>query len=378
MKNASRLIICILIPLFLTSCDKESVLTIKATGFDYNAVVSVYPSTNSAKAILVKSLKSEPQIYKVRLKKSSYGRLELSSKGNLSFWIYLDEGAQEVEFDANNSSKYPVISSSSKQGMEIISYYKLEAHMLKALNDSMRVAKEMLNNSTPETVTQAANNYNRWTELKGEQHYNIVKEFAKGNPASLFTLMMIEEDGFLGKHGKGYLELINNLSNEVKDSKEGKNLIFEITKASSRELGAKMSDVSGTNPSGKPFDPKILKKVNLFICWLSYDNDCRVNNAKLVSLYEQYKNRDVEFIGISLDKHKKWWTTVIKDDKLIWPQYSDLLHAKSPNLGSLSTQRLPYMFLTDQSGIILSQDLGIDAIAMDLETYLKPGPLPPL
>jgi peroxiredoxin len=371
MKNASRLIICIMISLFFTSCSNETVLTVKSTGFDYNAVFSVYPTINSSKPILVKSLKSGPQVFKVKFTKSGYGRLELSAGSNISFWMYLDKGDQDIVFDSKDIMKYPIISSSSQQGQEIINFYQLESHMSQSVNDSMKIAKEMLDNSTSETVTQAANNYNRWLELKDKQHYNIVKEFAKKNPTSLFNLIMVEEDNLLGKNGKDYLSLINGLPSEVKESEHGKKLVAQISKTSGREPGAKMAAVSGSDPTGKPYNANILKKVNLFICWVSYDNPCRRNNVALVSLYEKYKNRDVEFIGISLDKHKKWWTTVIKDDKLTWPQYSDLLHAKSPNLGSLSPQKIPYMFMTDKSGTILSQDLGIDGIELDLDTYLK-------
>jgi hypothetical protein len=281
---------------------------------------------------------------------------------------------KEISFDAKDKFAYPVKSSSSKQGQEIINYFKLETTMLQAVTDSMRLAKEMLDNCNEETVTQAANNYNRWQDLKDKQHFMVIKEFAIQNPASFFTLKMIEEDNNLDKNAKDYLNLLTNLNNEVKESEEAKKLVANISEISGQEVGSTMAKVSGFGPSGKAYDPKILKKVNLFICWVSYDNRCRTNNVNLVMLYEQFKNRDVEFIGISMDKHKKWWTTVIKDDKLAWPQYTDLLHAKSPNIGGLSPERVPYMLLTDKRGTILSQDLGIEGIALDLETYLKPQP----
>lgn len=371
MKYASRLLALCIALTVLSSCTKEASLNIKSSGFDYNAVVSVYPTVNTSKAILSKSLKSVGQNFRIPLKKPGFGRLELSANGDTSFWIYLDDGAQEIEFDARDKFKYPVRKSSSKQGNEIIDYYKLESSMSKAMNDSLKVARTLLDNSTSETVIQAANNYNRWTELKDKQRYSIVKEFSRLHPDSYFTLMMIEEDPLIGKNSKNYLALINGLPAAVKDSEEGKKIASEVGRTSSLEVGATMAPISGTDPFGKEFDAKILKKVNLFICWVSYDNVCRKNNPVLVTLYEKYKDRDVEFVSISYDKYRKWWTTVIKDDKLTWPQYSDLLHAKSPNPGNLSNYRVPYMFTTDRSGVILSQDLGIDGIALDLETFLK-------
>ncbi|WP_412467047.1 thioredoxin-like domain-containing protein [Pedobacter sp. KLB.chiD] len=65
----------------------------------------------------------------------------------------------------------------------------------------------------------------------------------------------------------------------------------------------------------------ILKTVNLMICWVAYSGKNRKNNQILVHLYEKYKNRNVEFIGISFDRNKHSWESVIKADRLIWPQY---------------------------------------------------------
>jgi len=372
MKSASPLILLLFLSVLLTSCDKKAVIKVKGTGFDYNAVISIFPTVNSSKPILVKSLKSEKQEYSLRLEKSGYGRVELNSNGNRSFWIYLGEGVQEINFDIKTRFDYPVTYSSSSEGQEIINFYHLEAKALQAVKDSLQLAKETLNKSTSETVVAAANNYNHWVELKDKQHYNIVKDFSQKYPNSLFTLIVIQDDNLLAQNGKDYLQLISRLPEEVRDSFVGKQLIAQLSESLGREIGSKMAVVSGTDPQGNAFDAKILKKVNLFICWVSYDDTSRENNEALVALYKQYKDRDVEFIGVSLDKHKAWWTTVIKDDKLTWPQYSDLLHAKSPNFGRLCPQRLPYMFLTDKEGNILSQDLGVKNVELDLETYLAP------
>jgi hypothetical protein len=109
MKTASQFIIFVIISISLASCDKETVLTIEGNGLNYNAVVSLFPSANAVKPISVKSLKNKPQVYSVKFKKSGYGRLELSSGSDISFWIYLDDGAQEIIFDSKNLVKYPVI-----------------------------------------------------------------------------------------------------------------------------------------------------------------------------------------------------------------------------------------------------------------------------
>jgi hypothetical protein len=92
MKSASPVVIVKLLSLLLTSCVKEASLKIEGIGMNYNAVVSVYPTANSSKPILVKSLKSDPQVYKIKLNNTGYGRLQLNAGSDISFWIYLSDG----------------------------------------------------------------------------------------------------------------------------------------------------------------------------------------------------------------------------------------------------------------------------------------------
>ncbi|MES2829432.1 MAG: thioredoxin-like domain-containing protein [Bacteroidota bacterium] len=356
--------------IFCCSCGKDAVFNIESSGMGYNAVVSIYPSPTSEKPLLVKSLKSK-QSFKLKPSKAGYGRLVLSLKGDKSFWIYLDNGSHDIKFDKANIRNYPVVSASSAKGQEIIEYYRLESNMSKDLKDSLRLANEEMDKSTSENVVEAANNLNKWSERRDKHTVEVIKTFAKKHPTSFFTLLVIDEQGTDGPNAKALLGVIKGLDKDVKDSEQAKKLITDIERATRLEEGSKMAEISGADLSGKPFDQKVLKKVNLFICWLSYDNPSRRNNVKLVELYERYKSRDVEFISVSYDKHKKWWTTVVKDDKLTWPQYADLLGSKSPNPGNLSDFKAPYMFITDQSGVILSQDVGMKGLELELEMHLK-------
>ncbi|MHA4896376.1 TlpA family protein disulfide reductase [Pedobacter sp. PWIIR3] len=365
--NVSQLSIGLVFLLLLTSCGNKTTLNTTTKGYDYNTVISVFPTPNSTKPLVVKSLKKDP-VLEVKFDNKGYGKLVLSADGDKSFWIYLDNSTQDLYFDSRQSEQYPVISSSSKESEEIIEYYKLAQHMTRDLIDSVDKAMEDFNNSTSETVTKQTARLDLWREKRENGYVDITAAFAKRHPKSYFTLLLIEERGLEGHKSKDYLNIVEGLDPELKKNDKYKEVSKELNRVLHLEKGAKMAPIAGKDLLGKPFDPKILKKVNVFICWLSYEPDSRKNNIKLIELYQKYKDTNVEFIGVSFDEKEKWWRTVVKDDKLIWPQYSDLVGTKSPNAANLSNYIAPYMFITDKSGVILQQDVSIDGLDLDIET----------
>lgn len=71
--------------------------------------------------------------------------------------------------------------------------------------------------------------------------------------------------------------------------------------------------------------------------WASWCLPCRQTNPELVKIYNNYKDKGFEILGISIDKHKTGWKLAIKEDKLIWPQVIDSLRIteKTYNLNSI-------------------------------------------
>ncbi|RZL66608.1 MAG: TlpA family protein disulfide reductase [Pedobacter sp.] len=369
--NALKTIAFAILATLFFSCEKKAILNVNAEGLGPNAVISVYSANDSKKALLIKDLKSNHERFELKFKDEGYGKIEESDKnGTVNHWFYLDNSEHEIDFSGKSGRYYPVTKTTSKKVQEIIDYYQLRSDMGDNLSDSIRAAEKAFFDANSENVIAAAANLNDWKEQATTNQYEVIKKFAANNPSSFFTILMIKENLIGGKNARDFRLLIEGLDKEVKETKEAKTLIADLEILEHTIIGAKMATVEGTDPNGKAYNPRVLKKVNLFICWTSYDKNSRQNHQRLVELYNEYKHKDVEFIGISYDQHKKWWTAVIKDDGLTWPQFSDLKGLKSPNTARIANNIVPSMFITDQKGIILFNNVQMGEIKLDLDSKL--------
>lgn len=345
--------------LILSGCiSKPAIFSVNTKNYGPNSVISIY-SPETGETFKVENITNSKQHFKINLPKKIYATLRVESgQKKTEYSFFLDEGDFEIDLDGNEDKAYPIKSVPSEEGKEFIEFYKIKNALSKSVTDSLNIAQIGLDNSTRENVEEKAKTLNKWLEKKEKLDLTIIKNYSEKFPNSLHTIFLLDQLGLVDTYTETYVNIFNSLSDELKESKAGKTLLDEITRSSRMMVGSKMPNIEGENPNGKPFDKKILKKVNLVIVWTSYNTKSRENSKMLNELYKNYKNKDVEFIGVSLDTKRNWWVNVIKQDKLDWPQFSDLKGAKSPNAKNLSDYNIPYFFLIDKEGkVLMNNDL---------------------
>ena len=115
-------------------------------------------------------------------------------------------------------------------------------------------------------------------------------------------------------------------------------------------------------------------KVVLIDFWASWCKPCRMENPKLVKLYEKYSNNDFEIISVSLDgtarqqDSKSAWLKAIKDDNLsAWIHLSELKGWETYVRELYNFNSIPYTVLVDKEGKIVAKNLR----GVDLELRIK-------
>ena len=93
--------------------------------------------------------------------------------------------------------------------------------------------------------------------------------------------------------------------------------------------------------------------------WASWCGPCRQENPNVVAAWQKFKNKNFAILGVSLDRpgQKAAWVQAIKDDKLDWPQVSDLQFWGSPVVALYQIQAIPYNVLLDPEGKIIAENL---------------------
>jgi len=134
-------------------------------------------------------------------------------------------------------------------------------------------------------------------------------------------------------------------------------------------IGKPFLDITLKTPDEQPISISDFAgkgKYVLLDFWAAWCGPCRVANPRIVELYNRYKDKGFEIIGISLDQSKEAWVKAIGDDNLTWPQMSDLKHWQSDAAKLYSVSAIPYTVLLDREGKIIAKGLHVGTLTTKL------------
>lgn len=124
------------------------------------------------------------------------------------------------------------------------------------------------------------------------------------------------------------------------------------------EIGGEAPDITLNTPDGVPLSLSSYRgKVVLIDFWASWCGPCRRENPHVVELYNKYKNKGFDVLGVSLDSNKEAWQAAIEKDGLAWKHISDLAGWSSSAAKLYGVTSIPRTFLLDKNGKIIAKNL---------------------
>lgn len=85
--------------------------------------------------------------------------------------------------------------------------------------------------------------------------------------------------------------------------------------------------------------------------WASWCSPCRyANKFELPQLYEKIKERNIDLVGISIDKDASKWRAAVEKDKIPWPNFRDMSSALESFLG---VNTVPLYIVLDENRKII-------------------------
>ncbi len=127
-----------------------------------------------------------------------------------------------------------------------------------------------------------------------------------------------------------------------------------------------LPDTAGKLVSTKDFRGKIL----IIDFWASWCGPCRMENPNVVRIYNEYKNKGLEIIGVSLDRDAQAWKEAIRKDNLSWVHISDVKGWQCAAAKEYGINSIPQMFILDKEGKIIAKNLRGEALKQKIQSLL--------
>lgn len=119
---------------------------------------------------------------------------------------------------------------------------------------------------------------------------------------------------------------------------------------------------------GKPVSLTDYKGKYLIVdFWASWCVPCRQENPNVVKLYNQYKDKGLNILGVSLDKDKAAWKGAIDADHLTWRHVSEFNGFDGPIVRRYMVEAIPANFIIGPDGTIVAKSV----MGTDLEEFLN-------
>jgi len=200
------------------------------------------------------------------------------------------------------------------------------------------------------------------------------KKMVKDNPDTFVSVLILTDMINMGATTSEVNELFETLTEGLKQTPLAKTLKENLDKRNTVEIGSKAPEFSAPNPEGEVIALKdVMGKITLIDFWAAWCKPCRIENPNLVRTYNKYHDQGFNIIGVSLDREgqKDKWIQAIKDDKLTWPQVSNLQFWQEPIALLYGVRAIPAAFIIDENGVIVATNLRGDALEAKVKELLK-------
>lgn len=158
---------------------------------------------------------------------------------------------------------------------------------------------------------------------------------------------------------------------QAKDPDAAASMQSQIEQMKSLMKGGSAPDFSQANPEGEMISLTDFRgKVVLLDFWASWCGPCRRENPNVVKLYNKYKDKDFEILGISLDRDRDKWLKAIEADGLTWPHVSDLKGWQNEVAQLYGVRSVPHTVLVDAEGQVIANKLRGPALEAKLAEIL--------
>lgn len=258
------------------------------------------------------------------------------------------------------------------------------------INDEEDYFKKSMK-SVLKSIRQLSKEYNRASAAKKEDkgfqqqlalRYQVSHEAQKllqhkyiaENPNSFYSLMALEELAGLDVNPDMIEPIFLKLSEEVRNTPEGKAFAAEIARARNLTVGSDAPDFEVPDINGKMVRLSDFKGKTVFLdFWASWCEPCRREHRKILQAYNEFKDKNFTIISVALDPpaDRKYLLEAIKEDSMVWTNLADPKIDRNQAARVYGVKAIPQNFLIDSTGMIFNKDLSGESLYQQLNSLLN-------
>ncbi|WP_018477941.1 TlpA disulfide reductase family protein [Pontibacter roseus] len=294
------------------------------------------------------------------VKEPTFYRVGLDQQNGLM--LVLDNSTIKVEADASDLNGTAKIEGSQDS--------ELFQQLNKMVTESRQKEAELsqqFNQAMSEGKTEEAEGYRQQYLAMQKELKNFLAQHPSSIVSTFGTLNLINpttDFSFADSMATLYSE-------KLPDSRYTALLNKRLESLRSTAVGSVAPDFSLATPEGGSIALSSLRgKYVLIDFWASWCGPCRKENPNVVKMYNRYKDKGFEIFGVSLDQSREKWLKAIADDKLTWPQVSDLKGWESQAAQLYQVDAIPQTILLDKEGKIIAKGLRGEELENKLASLL--------
>lgn len=167
-------------------------------------------------------------------------------------------------------------------------------------------------------------------------------------------------------------DLYENMGSGAKNSQYGRIIKERIERLEETAQNAPAPDFTLTDTVGNEVTMSEVKgKIKILDFWASWCGPCRMNNPALRKLYEEFHDKGLEIIGVSLDNKADKWKEAIEKDGLNWINISSLKGWQCEVARKYNISAIPALFVLDENNRIIASGLRGEALRTFIQERLK-------
>jgi thiol-disulfide isomerase/thioredoxin len=302
---------------------------------------------------------SEPAPYTIHTGYTGWNGQPPETFHRLDFWInnstiYINDGIGDLKLAKISGSQ---LQNDNNDLIQAIS------PLYSTLDSIGRIIEEL----TPADSVRNRELRTKFRKLNSER-FNSEISFIKTHPKSIISIYWLNiYKQTLGKDTSKELYVL--MDPQIRNSADGVSIKQYIGFPDPITVGYKFTDIGLPDLNGKLIKLSSLKnKFILLEFWAGWCGPCRLENPRLLTMYNKYKPKGFEIYGVSLDTKREGWQNAVNEDKINWITVSDLKGSNYSEAASVyNVQGVPSNFLINKKGIIIAQDIRGE----QLETKLK-------